>query len=161
MCPSLRFRFTGRPEKYILLSAWRRELHRPGPHWQNRFLFPENSFSEELASYWLLLAFTGTALRKLKRTNYGRKWPVSIKYQNLHSFKEGLILLCQSILETRRRTHLHGSAQFKIHLSSFKLFLLPIRNIHSTFPPSKAILGKFPVKITSICILCCYCLHCF
>ena len=35
------------------------------------------------------------ALHKLEG-NYGRKWPVSIKYQNLHSFKEGLI---QSILE--------------------------------------------------------------
>ena len=56
------------------------------------------------------------ALRKLERRNYGGKWPVSIKYQNLHSFKEGLILLCQSILETRRITHLHGSAPFTIPL---------------------------------------------
>ena len=54
------------------------------------------------------------ALRKLERRNYGRKSPVSIKYQNLHSFKEGLILLCQSILETRRLTHLHGSVHFTI-----------------------------------------------
>ena len=43
-------------------------------------------------------------LRKLERRIYGRKWPVSIKYQNLHSFKEGLILLCQSIVEMRRIT---------------------------------------------------------
>ena len=56
-------------------------------------------------------------LRKLERINYGGKWPVSIKYQNLHSFKEGLILLCQSILEERRITHLHGSAHFTIPLS--------------------------------------------
>ena len=56
------------------------------------------------------------ALRKLERINYGGKWPVSIKYQNLHSFKEGLILLCQSILETRRITNLHGSAHFTIPL---------------------------------------------
>ena len=35
------------------------------------------------------------ALRKLERINYGEKWPVSIKYQNLRIFKEGLILLCQ------------------------------------------------------------------
>ena len=56
------------------------------------------------------------ALRKLERRNYGGKWPVSIKYQNLHSFK-GLILLCQSILETRRITHLHGSAHFTISLN--------------------------------------------
>ena len=44
----------------------------------------------------------------------GRKWLVSIKYKNFHSFKEGLILLCQSILETRRITHLHDSAHFII-----------------------------------------------
>ena len=41
---------------------------------------------------------------------------MSIKYQNLHSFKEELILLCQSILEARRITHLHGSAHFTITL---------------------------------------------
>ena len=56
------------------------------------------------------------ALRKLERINHGRKWPVSIKYQNLHSFKEGLIFVCQSILETRRITHFHGSAHFTIPL---------------------------------------------
>ena len=57
------------------------------------------------------------ALCKLKRRNYGGKWPARIKYQNLRTFKEGLILLCQSILETRRITHLHGSAHFTIPLS--------------------------------------------
>ena len=56
------------------------------------------------------------ALGKIVRRNYGGKSPVSIKYQNLHSFKEGVILLCQSILETRRITHLHGSALFTIPL---------------------------------------------
>ena len=56
------------------------------------------------------------ALRKLERRNYGGKWLVSIEYQNLHTFKEGLILLCQSILEMRRITHLHGSAHFTIPL---------------------------------------------
>ena len=49
------------------------------------------------------------ALRKLVRRNYGGKSPVSIKYQNLHSFKEGVILLCQSILETGSIIHLNGS----------------------------------------------------
>ena len=58
------------------------------------------------------------ALRKLERKNYGRNLPVSIKYQSLHTFKEGLILLCQSILETRRITHLHGSAHFTVPLSN-------------------------------------------
>ena len=38
------------------------------------------------------------ALHKLVRRNYDGKLPVSIKYQNLHSFKEGMILLCQSTL---------------------------------------------------------------
>ena len=56
------------------------------------------------------------ALHKLVLRNYGRKLPVSIKYQNFHSFKEGLILLHQSILEMRRITHLHGSAHFTIPL---------------------------------------------
>ena len=56
------------------------------------------------------------ALCKLERRNYGRKWLVSVKYQNLHSFKEGLILLCQSILEKRKITYLHGSAHFTISL---------------------------------------------
>ena len=62
-------------------------------------------------------------LRKLERRNYGGKLPVSIKYQNFNSFKEGLILLCQSILETRRITHLHDSAHFTIPLKRFILFL--------------------------------------
>ena len=44
---------------------------------------------------------------------------MSIKYLNLHSFKEGLILLFQSILETRRITHLRGSAHFTIPLKTF------------------------------------------
>ena len=49
--------------------------------------------------------------------HYDSKLPVSIKYQNLHSFKEGWILLCQSILETRRITHLHDSTLFTIPLN--------------------------------------------
>ena len=58
------------------------------------------------------------ALRKLERRNYVVKSPVSVKYQNLHFFKKRLILLCQSILQTRRITHLHwsGSAHFTIPL---------------------------------------------
>ena len=55
-------------------------------------------------------------LRKLVRSNYGRKWPVSIKYENLHSFKEGVVLLCQSILERRRMSRLPDSAHFTIPL---------------------------------------------
>ena len=66
------------------------------------------------------------ALCKLERGNYGAKWPESINYQNLHSFKGGLILLCQSILETRRITHLHGSAHFTIPLT--QIFVTKILN---------------------------------
>ena len=61
------------------------------------------------------------ALRKLERRNYGGEWPMSIKYQNNHSFKEGLILLCQSILATRRITHILGSAHFTIPLMHYKV----------------------------------------
>ena len=56
------------------------------------------------------------ALRKLVRRNYGGKSPVSIKYENLPSFKKEVILLCQSILETGRISHLHGTALFTIPL---------------------------------------------
>ena len=40
---------------------------------------------------------------------------MSIKYENLHSFKNVVILLCHSILETRI-SHLPGSAHFTISL---------------------------------------------
>ena len=63
----------------------------------------------------------------LVRRNYGRNSLVSVKYQNLHSFKEGWILLCQSILEMGRVTHLHGSALFaflvNIILQTWHMFL--------------------------------------
>ena len=61
------------------------------------------------------------ALHKLIRRNYGRKSLVSIKYQNLHSFKEGVILLCQSTLETRRISHLHVWALFTIPLTRISM----------------------------------------
>ena len=60
------------------------------------------------------------ALHKPVMKNYGEKSPVSIKYQNLHSFKEEMILLCQSILETRQISHLHGSALFTIPVKPFR-----------------------------------------
>ena len=63
------------------------------------------------------------ALRNLGRRNYSGKWLVNIKYQNLQTFKEGLILLCQSILETRRITHLHGSSHFTIPLKHIFFFM--------------------------------------
>ena len=43
---------------------------------------------------------------------------MSIRYENRYSFNGGLILLCQSIFETRRRiSHLPSSAHFTIHLT--------------------------------------------
>ena len=57
----------------------------------------------------------------LARKNYGRKWPVSIKCHNLHCFKDGVILWCQSILETRRISHLFNSALFTIPLKTFRI----------------------------------------
>ena len=53
---------------------------------------------------------------RLVRRNYDERLLVSIKYQNLHPFKEGVIHLCQSILETRQILYLHGSAPFTIPL---------------------------------------------
>ena len=56
------------------------------------------------------------ALCKHVRSNYGQKSPVSIKDENLHSFRERMILLCQGVLETRRISHVPGSAHFTIPL---------------------------------------------
>ena len=61
------------------------------------------------------------ALRNIMRRNNGRKSPFSIKYHNLHSFKEGAILLCQSILDTKQISHLHGSALFTILLNDCQM----------------------------------------
>ena len=69
------------------------------------------------------------ALRKLERRNYGGKWLVRIKYQNLHSFKEGLILLCQGILQTRRITHLHCSVHLTIPLKFENGLKKLVRNV--------------------------------
>ena len=57
---------------------------------------------------------------KLVRGTYGVKLSVSIKYQNLHSFKEGMILVCYSILETTRISRLQESLLFTIPLKKDK-----------------------------------------
>ena len=44
---------------------------------------------------------------------------MSIKYQNVYAFKEEMIHLCRSILETRQISHLHDSAPFTIALHLF------------------------------------------
>ena len=69
-------------------------------------------------------------LHKLVRSNYDKKLLVSIKYENLHSFKEGVILLCQSILETRRISLLHGSALFTIPLMPAVFLVTFAKNQH-------------------------------
>ena len=55
------------------------------------------------------------ALRTI--VNYCGKLLVSIQCHNLHSFKEGVILLCQSIVETRRLLHLFSSALLTVPLN--------------------------------------------
>ena len=60
------------------------------------------------------------ALHILTGRSYGGKLPVSIKCHDIHSFKEGVILLCQSILETKQISHLHGLALFTIPLRQSK-----------------------------------------
>ena len=67
------------------------------------------------------------------------------EYQNLQSLKEGLILLCESVLETRRITHLHDSDLFTTPLMelthiehclvTWKMsILLEKKNLHILFP---------------------------
>ena len=56
-------------------------------------------------------------LRTLVRINYGGKLPISIKCHNLHSFKEGVIVLCQSIIGARRISLLYDSLLFTVPLS--------------------------------------------
>ena len=73
------------------------------------FFFGLQNLIDRINSY-----FQSIALRR----NYGRKSPVNIKYENLHSCKERVILLCYSILEARRISDLHGSALFTIPLRS-------------------------------------------
>ena len=62
------------------------------------------------------VAFTEMVQRQLVRKSSGGKLLVSVKYQNLHSFEEGMIHLCQSILETRHIT----STWFSSLYNSFK-----------------------------------------
>ena len=80
------------------------------------------------------------ALRKLVRRNYGGKSLVSIKYQNLRSFKEGMILLFQSILESRtiplKTRHLFNSSN---------IYLKPEHFLKSKFTLSKV---KVKIKIS-------------
>ena len=95
------------------------------------------------------------ALSKLVSRNYGGKPLVSIRYQIIHSFKEGLILLCQSILETRRITHLHGSSHFTMSLrmlSLKELKLVELRVAGSSLLQSIMVDGK-KVFLKKLCFI--------
>ena len=80
---------------------------------------------------------------------------MSIRYQIIHSFKEGLILLCQSIFETRRITHLHGSSHFTMSLrmlSLKELKLVELRVAGSSLLHSIMVDGK-KVFLKQLCLL--------
>ena len=49
MCDSFRFRVRGRPEKYFLLAAWRRELHGLGPEF---LLFDKHDYILFDKQFW-------------------------------------------------------------------------------------------------------------
>ena len=84
------------------ILVFREELFK----WTCFLLYVTKTFPLKISS------LTGMGLRILLSRNYGGKSPVCIKYHNLHYFKEMVILLCQSILKTRRISRLHGSALF-------------------------------------------------
>ena len=86
------------------------------------FFFVLQDLIDRIDSYSREQLFRGTCFllasnNLCRRRHYGRKWLVSIKHQNLHSFKEALIPLCQSTLERRRVAYFHGSSHFTIPLS--------------------------------------------
>ena len=55
------------------------------------------------------------ALCILVRRAYGEKSQVSIKFHNLHSFKEGMILLCQSILYNLLKNKMYNTTKLEAH----------------------------------------------
>ena len=60
------------------------------------------------------------ALRTLAKKNYGGKSPVSIKCHNLHSLEEGVIRLCQNIIETRQTSYSYSPVLFTAPLSDMR-----------------------------------------
>ena len=54
----------------------------------------------------------------MQGANYGGKLPMSIQCHDLHSFKDEVILLCQTILETKQISHLYDQALFTILLKN-------------------------------------------
>ena len=73
-----------------------------------------------------------------------RKVVVSIKCCNLHSFKERVILLCQSILEMRQIPHSYGPALFTIPLKICLTFSnLKLQHINSSLTYKKINFTQF------------------
>ena len=75
-------------------------------------------------------------LRILVRGNYSEKSTVSIKFHNFHSFKKRVILLCQSILETRQISHLYASALWTIPLKEVSAIYRKISSFKSIRVPA-------------------------
>ena len=82
--------------------------------------FQRTAFQRNLLHWLLTNTMKAGSKLNLLSYNYGGLSPVSIKCHNLHSFNKGMILLCQSIIEMRRISHLYGSALFTIPLNEFK-----------------------------------------
>lgn len=68
---------------------------------------------------WKLAVFIEMAQHTMVTKTHGAKRQVSIRYYNLHSFKEGALLLCQSILGTGRMSNWCRWALFTVPLSTF------------------------------------------
>ena len=76
------------------------------------------------------------ALRKLERWNYARKLLVSIKYQNLLTFKERLILSCQSIpWNEMNNIFTWLSSHYNPFKSNAKLFTRNCTNLRQFYLP--------------------------
>ena len=108
--------------------------------WQSQFSFSENSFSEELASYWLLTlyvtCFFPTKISSLHWTGTvyfckEKLWQkVAHDYQMLWSpfFQKRLTLLYQSMKsQTRWISHLYSSALFTNSLSWYWCYILTLQ----------------------------------
>ena len=98
MRASLRFRVRGRPEKYLLLSVWRRKLNRPGFKF---LLFNKNQYKHAIFRSVILVSL------------------FKLRVYSTFSF-----FIVKSILKTRRMSHLFSSALFTVPLTKkLKSFL--------------------------------------
>ena len=81
---------------------------------------------------WKFVAFIEMALCEFERRTDGGWIPVSVKYIIFGSFKEGMIIVCQIIIETERMAIWYSLDLFRIPLNftnlseDLYLFFLPI-----------------------------------